>query len=452
MNPLFSTGRALAIAIALALPAAAFAEERRPPQFVVFSFDGSLALDRWEDTLRFARELRARQAPGFGFTYFISGVYFLAPENKTIYHGPRHRPGQSDIGFSGSRADILERIDYVNQADAEGNEIASHANGHFQATEEGWTEEDWGSELRQFNLLTFDEVFRNNGFTAAEAAEHAWLPGIKPGVIGFRAPYLAVTPGLWPALRKFGFKYDASRTAPADYWPEKLDGVWNFPLAELRIAGTGKKTLSMDYNFYDAQSSARPVSDPVKCKQFEDQTYETYLDYFQGNYSDNRAPLHIGHHFSLWNQGAYWNALKRFASEVCGRPEVRCVTYRELQESLEAFGEERIAEFQRGNFPRLDLDNPRIAASPEGGDRAAAPPPSPAAPPRARGRVRRPACCLGASALRSVPRRRCGWTKADAAGVTGWRTGTRAGTLPACSRSRRGSAQARSTPGAACWG
>ncbi|WP_437725839.1 transposase domain-containing protein [Sorangium sp. So ce861] len=42
------------------------------------------------------------------------------------------------------------------------------------------------------------------------------------------------------------------------------------------------------------------------------------------------------------------------------------------------------------------------------------------------GRVRRPACCFGASALRKNPRRRYGWTRADASGATGWCAGTRA--------------------------
>ena len=40
---------------------------------------------------------------------------------------------------------------------------------------------------------------------------------------------------------------------------------------------------------------------------------DTYLDYFNANYTGNRAPLHIGHHFTDYQRGAYREALKTFA-------------------------------------------------------------------------------------------------------------------------------------------
>jgi hypothetical protein len=60
------------------------------------------------------------------------------------------------------------------------------------------------------------------------------------------------------ALGAHRYIYDTSKTPPAGYWPERQNGIWNFPLAELRIAGTGKRTLSMDYSFYFAQSEGKP--------------------------------------------------------------------------------------------------------------------------------------------------------------------------------------------------
>ena len=355
MKSLLATLAALAV---LASPAS-FAESR-PPQYVVFAFDGSLMLSRWENTIAFSREMRQKGAPDFGFTYFISGTYFLSPKNKSLYKGPHHTAGQSDIGFSDSSADILKRIDYVNQADELGNEIGSHANGHFHAEEQKWAQADWENEFGQFNSLIFDNIFKNNGYAAADESRHSWRSNIKDGVIGFRAPYLEVTPGLWPALSKYGFKYDTSRTGPTNYWPKKLNGIWNFPLGEVTIAGTGKKTLSMDYNFYVAQSKETSTKDPATAKQYENQMYNTYINYFAGNYNGNRAPVNVGHHFSLWNMGAYWNAMQRFAHDVCGKPEVRCVTFRELQQNLETYGEKRIAEFQKGNFEKLGRANPFI--------------------------------------------------------------------------------------------
>jgi hypothetical protein len=68
-------------------------------------------------------------------------------------------------------------------------------------------------------------------------------------VIGFRAPYLAKGAGLYAVLKRNAFRYDTSGVSRSDAWPERIDGVWRFNLAMLRIAGSGRGTLSMDYNF-----------------------------------------------------------------------------------------------------------------------------------------------------------------------------------------------------------
>lgn len=108
----------------------------------------------------------------------------------------------------------------------------------------------------------------------------------------------------------------------------------------------------MDYNFYVADTGAKP--DPANAAIYRSRMKRSYLKYFENNYKGNRAPLHIGHHFSLWNGGAYHNALKDFAQEVCGKPEVKCVTYKELVQYMESLKEETIANYQRGNFNRDD--------------------------------------------------------------------------------------------------
>jgi hypothetical protein len=70
---------------------------------------------------------------------------------------------------------------------------------------------------------------------------------------------------------------------------------------------------------------------------------ETYLQYFEANYNGARAPLHIGHHFSKWNGGAYWDAMKSFARKVCHLPDVQCVTNAALADYLDRRGQDMAA-------------------------------------------------------------------------------------------------------------
>jgi hypothetical protein len=74
------------------------------------------------------------------------------------------------------------------------------------------------------------------------------------------------------------------------------------------------------------------------------------MAYFDKNYNGNRAPLHIGHHFSKWNGGAYWSAMKDFALAICTRADVICGTYRELVSFMEALPAGKRARLQAGNF------------------------------------------------------------------------------------------------------
>src|SRR5579883_1071370 len=81
----------------------------------------------------------------------------------------------------------------------------------------------------------------------------------------------------------------------------------------------------MDYNFFVAQS--RGHVDPRHAEQYKQQMLATYLAYFRTNYTGNRAPLNIGHHFFAYQGGVYDEALEDFARRVCGLPEVKCATY-----------------------------------------------------------------------------------------------------------------------------
>lgn len=314
----------------------------RPPQYVLLAFDGSLSLAMWKETLDFAKSQDLK------FTYFISGVYFLLNSNKTQYIEPTHGAGKSAIGFGGkSPDDLRSRVDWVNTAYDEGNEIASHANGHFDGGK--WTSQNWESEFDQFYNLIFG-VFKNNGMFSLRFLNPYHFN--KEEIRGFRAPLLGQNPAMYEILRHRAYTYDTSKVSSPSYWPEKFNGIWNFPLAEVRLAGTGKKTLTMDYNFYYTQSGGKP--DPENFAKYKTEMTDTYYDYFFKNYYGNRAPIHIGHHFSKWNGGAYWEAMKEFAREVCHLREVKCVTYSELNQYMDSLSATTLAQYRKGSFEKFN--------------------------------------------------------------------------------------------------
>lgn len=335
------------LALSAVFPAISFAQTiARPPQFILLAYDGSYSLTAWE-AIRGLAKKQQEEGKDTHFTFFASGVYFLQSSSKNLYHGPNHNPGRSDIGFGGSSTEIGSRIDEMNQAYSEGHEIGSHANGHFDGSK--WSAADWTSEFDQFEKLIFD-VFNINNINPARSVANGWLFK-KSDIKGFRAPLLGTSPGMFQSLKDKDFSYDTSRVASTDYWPEKLaTGLWNFPLASLKIAGTNKNTLSMDYNFYVAQSGAK--ADEANKVLYAQQMYDTYMTWFQKNYNGGRAPMNIGHHFSSWNGGAYFSAFSRFASKVCGLPEVRCVTYGEYIKWLDSQGPAKLASYKKGQFEK----------------------------------------------------------------------------------------------------
>jgi hypothetical protein len=315
----------------------------RPPQYVMMAFDGSLDIDFWEKSRAFAKQMKSQGKP-LNFTYFMSGVYFLNDSAKNLYTAPEHGPGKSAVGFGGSLSQIPLRVSEVNKAYQEGNEIGSHANCHFDGGK--WTLSDWTTEFNQFWHLIFDVFSLNKIPSRAKAYIFD-----KSKIVGFRAPYLSTDKEMYTALKTFGFKYDTSRDEAPDYWPARnAVGLWNFPLADLLIYGTGKKTLSMDYNFYVAQSGG--VDDPKNRSVYIQQMENTYLKWFQDNYNGNRAPLNIGHHFWAYQGGGYWEAEKMFASKICGLPEVRCVTYSTYMKWIETLDSDTLSRFRQGQFPK----------------------------------------------------------------------------------------------------
>lgn len=306
----------------------------KKPQFVIMAFDGSYSFEMWENTLSLSEELTNSGHP-LHFTYFLSGVYFLNFRKASNYQPPLKPAGTSLIGFGNSNLDIEKRVSYVNRAIKDGEEIGSHLNGHFDGS--NWSKADWQQEFSQFKHLIF-EIDKNNDVSEVDSSRYKI--SLSPDkIIGFRSPDLGKDAALYEVLPEQGYKYDTSQVAKhPDDWPSKLpNGIWEFPLAKIQYASTTSSLLSMDYNFYFKQTGAKDLvtKNTPEWQKFYNDTYTSYLNYFNNNYNGNRAPVFIGSHFSLWNDGVYWEAMKDFAKEVCTKPEVKCTTFSDLMQYLE---------------------------------------------------------------------------------------------------------------------
>jgi hypothetical protein len=301
----------------------------RPPQFVVVSFDGAGSHDKWA----YWRSVADRA--GMRFTGFLSGVYLVDQAHATAYRGPGHRPGASSVGFADDAAAVGTLVGDLNEAWRRGYEIGTHYNGHFcggTAHPVGeWTRAEWNAELDQF--FTFYRDYRTiNGLPATS-------PDLLPpaaSVKGGRTPCLEGRQDqLFGALRDHGMTYDSSGNTNGIRWPRQVDGIWEFPMGYVPLAGTTSGVIAMDYNFYYKQHQARSA-DAATAARDSQQVLETYRGMFAAAYDGNRAPLVLGNHFNSWNHDAYTTALATFVLEVCHRPDVRCVPYRDVIRWMQA--------------------------------------------------------------------------------------------------------------------
>ncbi len=315
----------------------------KPPQFVVLAFDGSKSLTMWKETLDFSKEMEEKNTP-VHFTYFVNGVYFLTDASAGKYKGPGHASGTSAIGFSESNSSIEQRVAYVNRAKHEGHEIGSHANGHWNG--QSWTRDEWVEELEQLPKL-LGNVAENNPGVDPELS----IDVKKKDLVGFRAPELGLSKNLYDVLSRLGFRYDASQVVPQNTWPWKDElGTWHFPLSTMRVGDSW--TISMDYNFYILQTQAidRAQKGTELYEHLFNDSLQAYEKYFSNNYYGNRAPVYMGNHFSKWNDGLYWEVMKAFAREVCGKPEVKCVTYKDLANFMDTTTADMRASYQKAYF------------------------------------------------------------------------------------------------------
>lgn len=298
----------------------------KPPQFVVFSWDGALEGD---DRL-FSHYRELAQKYDAHMTFFLTGIYLLPKDKKTLYDPPRHEKGAAAISYP-TDDHIRTTLQQLGRAWQDGNEIGSHFNGHFCGDKGGedWSVQEWKTEIDEFN--SFVENWKTNtGYKDLPA-----LPfGVKQ-VTGGRAPCLEGQANLLKAVKDYGYRYDASSKGDFQIWPTKKDGVWDFPLQLLPYEEGEYQGLSMDFNFLYNQSDGQVEGDPAQYPRWEQETVDTYMAGFNRVYYGSRAPLFIGNHFENWNGGIYMRAVDRTIENVCTKKDVRCVSFRELADWLD---------------------------------------------------------------------------------------------------------------------
>ncbi|TWV35181.1 hypothetical protein FRZ03_27355 [Streptomyces misionensis] len=299
----------------------------KPPQFVVFSWDGALEGDDhlFSHYREMAKEYNAHM------TFFLTGIYLLPKSKKSLYHGPMHQPGDAAIDYP-TDEHIRTTLEQLRLAYEQGNDIGTHFNGHFCEAKGGgdWSVDQWKSEIDQF--YSFVENWKTNtGYKDIPP-----LPfDFKQEVAGGRAPCLEGQPNLLKAIKSYGWRYDASSPGDFQIWPAKKNGVWDFPLQMLPYENGKFQGLSMDFNFLYNQSGGETDGDPAKYPQWLQQTADSYMAGFNRVYYGSRAPLFIGNHFEHWNGSIYMKAIDQIIPKICTKKGVKCVSFKELADWMD---------------------------------------------------------------------------------------------------------------------
>ncbi len=342
------------------------------------AFDGAgVAVDRKYPMFDFWRDVS--RAADARFTYFLSGPYLLTHDNIGHYIAPQLGEAEQSMPFQVSgvlplpgqteQEAIRYELENLRDAHAEGSEIGTHFNGHICGDEKGsverFTAADWDAEIEQFNAMIA------NANTTNDISPPVELGFTGDDVVGSRTPCLQGDyKALYPVLESHGYLYDTSPTPDASeptLWPQRgwaetgPTSLWVFPLAYVPSYGTGKRILAMDYNLcYQHEGCKTKAAYPASTTDtWGQQALDTYRQYFQTNYTGRRAPVILGNHFSMWHNGAYTAALSAFVHETCTKPEVRCVSYRELAEWLNATPEDQLQSWRLGEFDKyVDPDPP----------------------------------------------------------------------------------------------
>ncbi|MER6078243.1 hypothetical protein [Streptomyces sp. NPDC001833] len=302
----------------------------KPPQFVVFSWDGAGELSN----KLFSRFRKVAADHGAKMTFFLSGIYTLPESKKDLYRPPQHAVGASAIGYL-SDGHIHNTLQQVRAAWLEGHEIGTHFNGHFCGSDgvRNWSPAEWRSEIDQ--AMDFVTKWKTNtGFTDLEPLPFDY----GKELIGGRTPCLEGQANLLPTAAALGWKYDASSPGGLQIWPGKVQGnrIWDFPLQSIPFPGHSFQVLSMDYNMMYNQSAGNPLGDKTQYDAWRTQARDSYVAGFERAYTTNRAPFFIGNHFERWNGGIYMDAVEEAIGRMAQHDDVRFVSFKQLVAWLEA--------------------------------------------------------------------------------------------------------------------
>ncbi|WP_129295474.1 hypothetical protein [Streptomyces lydicus] len=303
---------------------------QKPPQFVVFSWDGAGEVGNG----LFPRFRKLAKEHNASMTFFLSGLYLLPESKKRLYRPPNNPVGASDIGYL-TDEHIKATLKNVRAAWLDGHEIGTHFNGHFcggRGSVANWTPAQWDSEIEQ--AMDFVTKWRTNtGFTDVEPLPFDY----SKELVGSRTPCLLGQANLLPTARKRGWRYDASSPGGLQVWPTKKQGVWDFPLQSIPFPGH-RECLSMDFNLMFNQSQNSTKGPPANYPRWRKQATEAYIAGFQRAYETNRAPLFVGNHFEQWNGGIYMDAVEEAVKHIAGgkHKDVRLVSFRQLCDWLDA--------------------------------------------------------------------------------------------------------------------
>ncbi|MFD8807615.1 hypothetical protein [Streptomyces sp. NPDC059597] len=311
---------------------------QKPPQFVVFSWDGA-----GEDSQKlFSHFRKVAKDNHANMTFFLSGVYMLPEAKRDLYKPPQHSPGRSDIGFNDDQG-IADTAKQARLAWLEGNEIGTHFNGHFCGPDGGvgqWSVDEWKSEISQ--AKQFVKTWKtNSGLKNASPLPFDY----DRELIGARTPCLEGQKNFVKAASQMGFRYDSSGVNN-QLWPKKKEGLWDLSMQLVPFPGHTFEQLTMDYNFMVNQSGTQTQGDPDKFGLWGDEMRDGLLRGFDRAYNGNRAPLIIGNHFESWNGGTYMRAIEDVVKTVCGKPDVRCVSFHELADWLDAQDPQTLAKLR----------------------------------------------------------------------------------------------------------
>ncbi|RIJ69423.1 polysaccharide deacetylase [Nakamurella silvestris] len=307
------------------LPMKKLKKGQKPPQFIIFSFDGAGNTTKLNGFMDTAAKTDSR------FVGFLTGLYMLSDDKGTDYTGPGRDPGESSVGFGGDSAEIVQRVKDWNRMWAAGNEMGTHYNGHFcGGSGDAWTQADWTSELDQ--AFTFVDDYKK----LDDLPDAPTMKFTSKDVKGGRTPCLEgvstdeAFSSMAQVWKAHGMTYDSSKPAPRNgiYWPQKVDGIWEFYMPYIYSPGFKGMVQAMDYSFWvNYNGGAEDPSSAPALRKIVRQTYD-YL--YDQAYNGNRAPILIANHLNNWNGDSFNPPTEDFMRDTCGKKDTYCTTYQDV--------------------------------------------------------------------------------------------------------------------------